>query len=247
MAGWRQVVGVGDDRGGSCEAGGGIAFAHGALRAGWSGRKCFSLTGRTHRFLRPHEGSEAITQTVQRYTSVERALAYGPPGGARRPTATLAKSQPGHRRRRPRLGWFPWRATRPRSTAIRTCCGPRACWHAMRASMGRRRDTGAWPGWFRAPSVRFSTGKKSNWRRTRCATTWSVGTPSLSRRWRRFLRCVYRKVEVSSSGRPPSRRKTGKPVRRSSLTTKSRESRPSPRRRRTFAAPCLARPPDLRA
>src|ERR1700758_3359503 len=48
-------------------------------------------------------------QTVQR--CVERAVAYGlwSPGGARRPTATRQRANPS--RRRPRLGWFPWRAT----------------------------------------------------------------------------------------------------------------------------------------
>jgi hypothetical protein len=42
-----------------------------------SGRKCFSLTVRTHRFLQWHEGWGAHHQTVQR--CVERALAYGAP------------------------------------------------------------------------------------------------------------------------------------------------------------------------
>src|SRR3979490_126632 len=37
-------------------------------------------------------------------------------------------------RRRPKPGWCRWRATRPRSTAIRMRCGPRGCWHAPRGS-----------------------------------------------------------------------------------------------------------------
>src|SRR5260221_301921 len=41
-------------------------------------------------------------------------------------------------RRRRRPGWCRWRAVRPRSWAIRTSCGRRGCWRAMRASTGRR-------------------------------------------------------------------------------------------------------------
>jgi hypothetical protein len=57
-------------------------------------------------------------QTVQR--CVERALAYG----ALRHSMTdrgWAKSR--RSRRKPRLGWCRWPATRPRSTAMRTNCG----------------------------------------------------------------------------------------------------------------------------
>ena len=48
-------------------------------------------------------------------------------------------------RRRPRPGWYRWRATRPRSTAIRTSCGRRGCWPAMRASTDRRQGTNVSP------------------------------------------------------------------------------------------------------
>src|ERR1017187_4263861 len=37
-------------------------------------------------------------------------------------------------RRRPKPGWCRWRATRPRTTAMRTSCGRRVCWRVMRAS-----------------------------------------------------------------------------------------------------------------
>ena len=43
-----------------------------------------------------------------------------------------------------------WRATRPRSTAIRTSCGRRGCWPAMRASSDRRQGTNVSPIWSRA-------------------------------------------------------------------------------------------------
>src|ERR1017187_3286712 len=79
-------------------------------------------------------------QTVQR--CIERALAYGPlmalddrPRPGKEPTL----------RRRPKPGWCRWRATRPRITAIRTSCGRRVFWRAMRASTGRLRDTDVSP------------------------------------------------------------------------------------------------------
>ena len=72
-------------------------------------------------------------QTVQR--CVERALAYGAlaalddrPRPGKEPTS--------RRKRKP--GWYLWRATRPRSTAIRASCGRRGFWPVMRASADRR-------------------------------------------------------------------------------------------------------------
>src|SRR3984893_6459052 len=56
------------------------------------------------------------------------------------PAPDRARSQ--RLRRRPKPGWCHWRATRPRITAIRTSCGRRACWRAMRAGTGRRRGHG---------------------------------------------------------------------------------------------------------
>src|SRR3981189_3367637 len=128
-------------------------------------------------------------QTVQR--CVERALAYGP---------LVALDD------RPRPGKEPTITPEAKAWLVSLACDKakeNGYPHARRASTGRRGDPGAWPGRFKAPSVRFSTGKKSS--RTRCATTWSAGTPSLSRRWRRFSASIAR--SKSSSGRPPSRRK----------------------------------------
>ena len=64
------------------------------------------------------------------------------------PTARLRHSMTGPDRARsrrlrwrPRPGWCLWHATRPRSTGIRTSCGRRGCWRAMRARTHRPRDT----------------------------------------------------------------------------------------------------------
>src|SRR4030088_2446210 len=59
-------------------------------------------------------------------------------------------------RRRGRPGWCRWRAVRPRSWAIRTSCGRRGCWRAMRASTGRRRGTNVSPILSKARCARFS-------------------------------------------------------------------------------------------
>jgi hypothetical protein len=71
-------------------------------------------------------------QTVER--CVERALAL-----ARWRHSMTDRIRAGSRRsrRRPRLGWSRWPATRPKSTAIRTSCGRRGSWQIMRASMDR--------------------------------------------------------------------------------------------------------------
>src|SRR5579864_3632133 len=68
-------------------------------------------------------------QTVQR--CVERALAYGPmaalddrPRSGKEPTITAEA----------RHGWCRWPAARRRNWAIRTNCGRRGCWLAMRVS-----------------------------------------------------------------------------------------------------------------
>src|SRR5450432_2094637 len=65
-------------------------------------------------------------------------------------------------RRKPKPGWCRWRATKPRITAIRTSCGRRVCWRAMRASMARRRDTDVSPTLSKARYARFSVKRKSN-------------------------------------------------------------------------------------
>jgi hypothetical protein len=122
-------------------------------------------------------------QTVQR--CIERAVAYGPLA------ALMTGRDPARSRqsrRQPRPDWYLWRERRPRSTVIRMSCGRRDCWHAMRASTGRRRDTHAWPSWSRVRCARFSAAMKSNC--TRCATTWNAATRSSSRRWQRFCASI---------------------------------------------------------
>ena len=164
MAGWRQVVELAMTRGGSCEAGGGSRVRARNLRAGWSGRKMLLAYRENPSFLRPHEEVGGHHQTVQPLRSNE-ALAYGPPGGARRPTATWQRAANHHAGGQEAWIWLPWPCDKAKEHGYpRTSCGPRAFWHAMRASMGRRRErcTGAWPGWFRAPSCKIlPTGKKS--------------------------------------------------------------------------------------
>ncbi len=193
---------------------------HGACEPGGTGANASRLPGEPIVFCGRTKGPEAITR-IRSNAASNRALAYGPLVALDDRPYDLAKSQPS--RRRPRLGWFPWRATRPRSTAIRTSCGPRAFWHAMRAEHKASGGTPV-PGQAGsgAPSVRFSTGKKSS--RTRCATTWSARTPSLSRRWRRFSASIAR--SKSSSGRPPSQKRNPASRWRSSPTTKSRGIQP---------------------
>src|SRR6516164_4293148 len=94
-------------------------------------------------------------QTVQR--CVERAVAYGPmaalddrPRSGKEPTITP----------RPRHGWCRWPAARRRNWAIRTNCGRRDCWLAMRVSTDRRKDTCASPRWCKARCARYSTSKR---------------------------------------------------------------------------------------
>ena len=65
-------------------------------------------------------------------------------------------------RRKPRPGWCRWRATRPRSTVMRTNCGRHGFWPAMRASTDRRRDTNASPAWCKAQCARSSAKRKSS-------------------------------------------------------------------------------------
>src|SRR3981189_2144385 len=104
-------------------------------------------------------------QTVQR--CIERALAYGPLMALdERPRPE--RNRRSRRRRRP--GWCRWRAVRPRSWAIRTSCGRRGCWRAMRASTGRRRGTNVSPILSKARGAKFSAKGKSS--RIRRVTIW---------------------------------------------------------------------------
>jgi hypothetical protein len=124
-------------------------------------------------------------QTVQR--CVGRALAYGPL------TALDDRPRPGkdptlHPRQK--RGWYLWLATRPRITVIRTNCGRRGCWRAMRARTRRPPGTNVSPNWCRERCARYSAKRKSS--RTRYGIIWNVATPSSSRRWRRFCAFIAR-------------------------------------------------------
>src|SRR6266446_3606873 len=75
-----------------------------------------------------------------------------------------ARSQRLRRRQKP--GWCRWRATRPRTTVIRTSCGRRVFWRATRASTGRQRDTDVSPILSKARYARFAftfTPKHGSW------------------------------------------------------------------------------------
>src|SRR5277367_4811331 len=93
--------------------------------------------------------------TVQR--CVERALAYGLMAAL-----VIARDRARSRRLppRPRHGWCRWPAARRRNWAIRTNCGRRDCWLAMRVSTDRRKGTAASPSWCKARCARYSTSKR---------------------------------------------------------------------------------------
>ena len=94
-------------------------------------------------------------QTVQR--CVERALASGPlaalddrPRSGKEPTITAEAR-----------AWLVSLACRKaKELAIRTNCGRRDCWLAMRASMDRRRDIAVLANWCRVRCARSSTRRK---------------------------------------------------------------------------------------
>ena len=124
-------------------------------------------------------------QTVQR--CVERALAYGP---------LVALDD------RPRPGKEPTITPEAKAWLVSLACDKakdhgyaHELW-TTRLLARHAREHGpaaghrSWPGWFRAPFARFSTARKSS--RTRFATTWSAGTPSLSRRWPRSCASIAR-------------------------------------------------------
>ena len=154
-------------------------------RAEWSGRKCCSVTVRIRRSLRWGKDLACIIRRFNAASSGRWPMARW-----RHSMTDRARARSRRSRRRPRLGWCLWRATRPRITAIRTSCGRRGCWHAMRASTHRRRGTNVSPTWSRARCARYSAKRTSS--RTRFATIWNVATPSSSRRWRRFCVSIAR-------------------------------------------------------
>src|ERR1700690_958527 len=94
-------------------------------------------------------------------------------------------------RRRPKPGWCRWRATRPRTMAIRTNYGRRVCWRATRASTGRWRDTDVSPILSKARFARFSVKRKSN----RIRYHLERRDAEFEQRMAEVL-CVYREVQV---------------------------------------------------
>src|SRR5215813_13318215 len=91
---------------------------------------------------------------------------------------------------RQKRGWYLWLATRPRIMVIRTNCGRRVCWHAMRARTRRSPGTNVSPKWCRERCARYSAKRKSS--RTRYGIIWNAATPSSSRRWRRSCAFITR-------------------------------------------------------
>ncbi len=163
-------------------------------------------------------------QTVQR--CVERAIGRGALAALLMTDRDRAKSR--RSRRRPRPGWYLWPATRPRSTAIRMNCGRHGFWPLPCA-----RERGPAAG--HQCLARLAQG-------TVCKLLGQEEIEPhkvryyLERRDAEFepkmaeVLCVYREVQVLK--KPLPRRRNRRSRSRSSLTTRSLESRPSPRRHR---------------
>jgi hypothetical protein len=133
MAGWRQAVELAMT-GEEIETLTTLSGRGPSRRAGYRGRRCCSAIGRSRRSL-PWDA--ALACTIRRSSAASSGpwpMAYWRPSTTDRDRARSRRS-----RRKPRPGWYRWRATRPRSTAIRTSCGRRGCWPGTRASTDRRR------------------------------------------------------------------------------------------------------------
>ena len=126
-------------------------------------------------------------QTVQR--CVERAVADGPlaalddrPRPGKEPTITAEAK-----------AWLVdrWPVARRRNWAIRTNCGRRGCWPAMRASMDRRRGMSASPSWPRARSCKI-LNQRGGEAAQGALLPGTAATPSLKRRWRRCCASIAR-------------------------------------------------------
>ena len=132
-------------------------------------------------------------------------------------------------RRRPRPGWYLWPATRPRSTAIRM-----NCW-TTRLTARHARERGPAAGHHRLARLAQGTvckllGQEEIKPHKVSLLSSNAATPSSSPRWRKFCACLPR-----GPGPEKSRCQGGEieeASRDRSLTTRSLESRPSPRRHR---------------
>ena len=115
-----------------------------------------------------------------------------------------ARSRRSRRKRRP--GWCRWRATRPKSTVIRTSCGRPGFWPAMRASAGRRRGTNVsaicpwhggqdpWPKDIKPHKVRYYLERRD---------------AEFEQKWRRFCASIARSRSEKTAAKP---NKLEKPV-----------------------------------
>ena len=153
-------------------------------RAGSSERGFCWPTARTHRFSR---WGEPWAYTIRRSSAASSGR--WPMGRCRRSTIDRGPARSRRSRRRPRHGWCRWRATRPRTSAIRTSCGRRGCWPpCARAWAGGRAHSRHLVQGTRVQDPRRT--RRSS--RTRCATIWNAATRSSSRRWRRFCASIAR-------------------------------------------------------
>src|SRR6476660_6498985 len=100
------------------------------------------------RILRSVRWGKELGSTIRRFSA---AWSGRWPMGRWRPSRIdHGRAKNRSSRRRPKPGWCRWRATRPRSTAIRMSCGPRGCWPATRASTARPVGTNVSPSWSKA-------------------------------------------------------------------------------------------------
>ena len=235
MAGWRQAVALAMTEQ-EIEALTALSRSRDRTgRPGVAGQRCCSAIGRSHRSLPWDEDSGVHHQTVQRCVEL-LAMAYG---------ALAALDD------RPRLGKeLTITPEAGKAWLVSLACDkakehgyPHELWttrYFWPSPCARARTggvvTNVSPVWLKAPCASFSVKRKSS--RTRCATIWNAATPSSrAQRWRKF--CVS---TARSSGPGKSRCQGGEieqAGRASSLTTRSLESRPSPRRHR-ICCPCQA-------
>src|ERR1700692_5150821 len=111
-------------------------------RAGYRGRRCCWPIAR---ILRSVRWGKELGFTIKRFSAAwsgRWAMGRWRPSRIGRGRAKNRSS-----RQRPKPGWRRWRATRPRSTAIRMSCGRRGFWHVTPRSTDRRRGKNVSPSW----------------------------------------------------------------------------------------------------
>ena len=204
-------------------------------RAGWSGRKCFAHRENPSFFAAAMEGSEAITRRSNAASNERWPMApwwwrlTTRPRPGKEPTITPQA----------KACWSPWRAHGRQGARV----SARAGTTRLLASPCARAWAGGWtpsPGQV-GSGHRLQDLQPEEIKPHKVRYYLECRDAEFEQKMAEVL-CVYRKVEVLKR-RPPSRRKPASRW-RSSPTTKSRESRPSPRPA-GFAARAW-RPPDLR-